>query len=223
MRNALVKLLTSRSSSPSSLCGYDKDLVVRGTPRDKEDKETNHCEGGGDESVDTEIIALCSCEVRSRSGATSPPLSTFFPFALCSAASSFVLSLSFESPANSVRVCCMLPWLFLEPDALCYLPVRPTNSGCCLCVLLDVWAGLFMFIWARQKVRKHFFFFFFFSNRWISFMPPAASWRLWSSTWPPWRARRPRNWMQTPGGHLHFLPLIRFFFLEMSDHTQLKV
>ena len=98
--------------------------------------------GGGDESVDTEIIALCSCEVRSRSGATSPPLSTFFP-------SLFVLqppplfSLSFESPANSVRVCCMLPWLFLEPDALCYLPVRPTNSGCRLCVLLDVWAGLF--------------------------------------------------------------------------------
>ena len=148
MRNALVKLLTSRSSSPSSLCGYDKDLVVRGTPRDKENKGTKHCErrtrwgGGGNESVDTEIIALCSCEVRSRSGATSPPLSTFFP-------SLFVLqppplfSLSFESPANSVRVCCMLPWLFLEPDALCYLPVRPTNSGCRLCVLLDVWAGLF--------------------------------------------------------------------------------
>lgn len=26
----------------------------------------------------------------------------------------------------------MLPWLFLEPDALFYLPVRPTNSGCCV-------------------------------------------------------------------------------------------
>lgn len=46
----------------------------------------------------------------------------------------FSLALSFESPANSVSVCCMLPWLFLEPDALCYLPVRPTNSGCCVCV-----------------------------------------------------------------------------------------
>lgn len=27
----------------------------------------------------------------------------------------------------------MLPWLFLEPDALCYLPVRATNSAC-VCV-----------------------------------------------------------------------------------------
>lgn len=27
----------------------------------------------------------------------------------------------------------MLPWLFLEPDVLCYLPVRATNSAC-VCV-----------------------------------------------------------------------------------------
>lgn len=71
----------------------------------------------------------------------------------------------------------MLPWLFLEPDALCYLPVRPTNSGCCLCVLLDVWAGLFMFIWAHQKVRKHFFNFFFQNAKFLSGpqQPPGGS------------------------------------------------
>lgn len=28
---------------------------------------------------------------------------------------------------------------------------------------------------------------------------PAASWKLWSSTWPLWRARRPRTSPQTPG------------------------
>lgn len=31
---------------------------------------------------------------------------------------------------------------------------------------------------------------------------PAACWRLWSSTLPLWRARRPRSWMQTPGRHV---------------------
>lgn len=31
------------------------------------------------------------------------------------------------------RAFCMLPWLFLEPDVLCYLPVRATNSAC-VCV-----------------------------------------------------------------------------------------
>lgn len=45
---------------------------------------------------------------------------------------------SFEPPTNSVSVCCMLPRLFLEPDALCYLPLRPTNWVLCVCVCLCV-------------------------------------------------------------------------------------
>ncbi|XP_010780170.1 phosphatidylinositol-binding clathrin assembly protein-like [Notothenia coriiceps] len=44
----------------------------------------------------------------------------------------------------------MLPWLFLEPDALCYLPVRPTNSGCCcVCVCLKIFS-----VNRREKVEK---------------------------------------------------------------------
>lgn len=57
--------------------------------------------------------------------------------------------LSFESPADSVSVCCMLPWLFLEPDALCCLPVRPTNSGCSVCVCYCI-CGWVFFVHMRE-------------------------------------------------------------------------
>lgn len=105
--------------------------------------------------------------------------------------------------ANSVRVCCMLPWLFLEPDALCYLPARPTNSGCCVC------GKIFFFFWEREKVGEllNSSLFSTISHAFFSQRPLAASWRLWSSTWPPWRARRPRSWMPTPGRCLNHITL----------------
>lgn len=52
-------------------------------------------------------------------------LSTFSPPSFISLPPP-LFSPSFESPANNVSVCCMLPWLFLEPAALRYLPVRLT-------------------------------------------------------------------------------------------------
>lgn len=96
-----------------------------------------------------EMITLYSCEVR-RNGATSPLLSTFF-LALCFSPLP-LFCLSFESPANSVSVCCMLPWLFLEPDALCYLPVRPTNSGCSECVRYCICGWVFFVHMTKQKM-----------------------------------------------------------------------
>jgi len=64
-----------------------------------------------------------------------------------------LFSLPFEFPANNVSVCCMLPWLFLEPDALCYLPVRPANSGCCVCVYKTVCGWGFLHMREEKKMR----------------------------------------------------------------------
>lgn len=107
---------------------------------------------------------------------------------------------SFEPPTNSVSVCCMLPRLFLEPDALCYLPLRPTNwvLCVCVCVCLTVREGRFVSVCKRdRKLEKDSprscRFFCLFSSLISCLRPPAASWRLWSSTWPLWRARRPRS------------------------------
>lgn len=54
----------------------------------------------------------------------------------------------------------MLPWLFLEPDALFYLPVRPTNSGCCVSVRVCVCVreGLFYFVHMGEKKSELNFF-----------------------------------------------------------------
>lgn len=72
---------------------------------------------------------------------------------------SLFLYLLLCSPANNVSVCCMLPWLFLEPDALRYLPERPTNSGCCVCVSTTLgvcgWDFLPFFLCIlRERVRE---------------------------------------------------------------------
>lgn len=113
----------------------------------------------------------------------SPPFSLLFVFQ-----SPPLFCLSFESPANSVSVCCMLPWLFLEPDALCYLPVRPTNSGCSVCVCYCI-CGWVFFVHMKQKITleklrgdSDFFClvvcFIFFNHPNFSLRLPAASWRL---------------------------------------------
>lgn len=71
-------------------------------------------------------VLLSSANVKS--GAFSP-----FCFSLFSSVFVFqptpFLSLPFESPANNMSVCCMLPQLFLDPDALFSPALRPTNPG----------------------------------------------------------------------------------------------
>lgn len=114
----------------------------------------------------------------------------------------------------------MLPWLFLEPDALCYLPVRPTNSGCCLCVLLDVWAGLFMFIWAHQKVRKHFFIFFFKTLNF--FQAPSSLLEALEQHLASLEGKKIKE-LNADTRWTSLFPAYYQVFLEMYDHAQLKV
>lgn len=123
---------------------------MRGTLRDKRDKRAKHSKGKlneGEKVKETAQNLSPSAHVKKKKKKKWRNLSSAFHlFSLL-----FVFqppplfSLSFESPANSASVCCMLPWLFLEPDALCYLPVRPTNSGCfvcaCVCVRTTVCVG----------------------------------------------------------------------------------
>lgn len=54
--------------------------------------------------------------------------------------------------------------------------------------LADWWMSLLFLLCVRTCAR-------------VSLRPPAASWRLWNSTWPLWRARRQRSWMRTRGTH----------------------
>lgn len=63
-------------------------------------------------------------------------------------------------------------------------------------------------------VLNHFSCFFFFPR------PRAAFWRLWSNTWPPWRARRPRSWMQTPGRRLSHIRLSPHSITESKENEE---
>lgn len=54
----------------------------------------------------------------------------------------------------------------------------------------------------------------------LSFVRPlAASWRLWSSTWPPWRARKPRSSAQIPGRHIDIWlnPICMYVFMYVLE------
>lgn len=149
-RSSSSRAEAGRQSEPwHSLHKYDRTSQRQGRCKISKAKRPNTVEWT-DERM-TEMMVLCSCEVRSRSGVTSPPLHPPHPPALSLLSSLLLCSLSPLSLLLTLSVCCMLPWLFLEPDALCYLPVRPTNSGCCVCESVCYWmCGRVFFLHMRE-------------------------------------------------------------------------
>lgn len=173
-----------------------QDLIVRGTPKDKQNTAKMKLNG--------KFNTFCSREVEVAQHLHLLPCSLVFSLLLCSLS---LLLVSLLTVWAFFACCHGYSWSLMHSVTFLWDQLILCQPGCvCVSLCVGGWVGIFLIYEGERKwkgiIEKliwllNFFFLLFPSP--VPLRPPAASWRLWSSTWPPLRAKRLRSWMQTPG------------------------